>query len=75
MSSLHNPRHFEKTGDHLESPGKLPNRHLPAKAKHVIYLHQSGAPSHIDLLDYKPAMQAHHGKELPASSGKGGKLH
>ncbi len=28
--------------------------HFPPKAKRVIYLHQSGAPSQIDLFDYKP---------------------
>jgi len=40
-------------------------------AKHIIYLHQSGAPSHIDLFDYKPGMQAHHGQELPGSIRQG----
>ncbi len=67
LSSLLNPSLFAKTGEPLESLGKLPKLHFPARAKRVIYLHQSGAPSHIDLLDYKPAMQAHHGMELPAS--------
>lgn len=37
------------------------------KAKRVIYLFQSGGPSHIDLFDYKPTMRDAHGKELPAS--------
>ena len=27
---------------------------LPAKAKHVIFLFMAGAPSHLDLFDYKP---------------------
>ena len=44
----------------------VPHLHFAPKAKHVIYLHQSGAPSHIDMFDYKPEMQAHHGAELPA---------
>ena len=74
LSSLLNPSLFAKTGDPPESPGKLPKLHFPAKAKRVIYLHQSGAPSHIDLLDYKPAMQAHHGKELPASIRMGQRI-
>ena len=26
----------------------------PAKAKSIIYLFMAGAPSHLDLLDYKP---------------------
>ena len=51
----------------LSTRGALPVLHFAPKAKHVIYLHQSGAPSHVDLFDYKPEMQKHHGKELPAS--------
>jgi hypothetical protein len=30
---------------------------LPAKAKHVIYLHLSGAPPQLDLYDYKPKLK------------------
>ncbi|MGK0219748.1 MAG: hypothetical protein ACI9HE_003253, partial [Planctomycetota bacterium] len=41
--------------------------HFPPTAKRVIYLFQSGGPSHIDLFDCKPGMQALHGSELPAS--------
>ena len=37
------------------------------RAKRIIYLFQSGGPSHIDLFDYKPAMQTMHGQELPPS--------
>ena len=39
--------------------------HHPAKAKRVIYLFMSGGPSHLDLWDYKPKMQAMFGKPLP----------
>ena len=37
------------------------------RASRVIYLHQSGAPSQMDLFDYKPMLAKWHGKELPAS--------
>lgn len=47
--------------------GPLPGLHFAPKAKRVIYLFQSGGPSHIDLFDYKPALKQHHGEELPAS--------
>ncbi|MFO0967705.1 MAG: DUF1501 domain-containing protein [Gemmataceae bacterium] len=47
--------------------GVLPATHFAPKAKRVIYLFMSGGPSHIDLFDYKPALRAHHGQELPAS--------
>ncbi len=48
-------------------PGVLAATHFAPKAKRVIYLFMSGGPSHIDLFDYKPALAAHHGQELPAS--------
>ena len=48
--------------------------HHAARAKRVIYLHQSGAPSHIDLFDHKPAMAQHHGKELPGSIRMGQRI-
>ena len=40
------------------------------KAKRVIYLHQSGAPSQMDLFDYKPTLGARFGEDLPDSIGK-----
>ena len=36
--------------------------HFAPKAKRVIYLFQSGGPSHIDLFDYKPSMRDLHGR-------------
>jgi hypothetical protein len=36
------------------------------RAKRVIYLFQNGAPSHVDLFDYKPTLKKQHGKEIPA---------
>src|SRR5260370_4307214 len=48
--------------------------HFPPKAKRVIYLHQSGAPSQIDLFDYKPQLNKEHGKELPNSVANGQRI-
>lgn len=48
--------------------------HFPAKAKRVIYLFQSGGPSHLELLDYKPRLRSLHGTELPASIRMGQRL-
>src|ERR1051325_426245 len=46
-------------------PG-LPNLpHFAPKAKRVIYLFQNGAPSHVDLFDYKPKLREWHGKQIP----------
>src|SRR4051812_12805649 len=39
--------------------------HIPAKAKRVIFLFMSGGPSHVDLFDPKPKLQAESGKPLP----------
>ncbi len=41
--------------------------HFAAKIKSVIWLHQDGAPSTIDLFDYKPELVKLVGKEVPAS--------
>ena len=56
------------------SPGHLPSTHTPPKAKRVIYLFQSGAPSQLDLFDYKPLLQKEHGSDLPDSIRKGQRL-
>ncbi len=48
-------------------PGVLSKLHHAPKAKRIIYLFQSGAPSQMDLYDYKPRLNKDHGKELPDS--------
>ncbi|MCH2208714.1 MAG: DUF1501 domain-containing protein [Lentisphaerales bacterium] len=45
--------------------------HFRGEAKNIIYLCQSGGPSHIDLFDYHPEMKSLHGKELPDSVRNG----
>jgi len=47
--------------------GVLGTTHFPAKAKRVIYLFQSGGPSQLETLDYKPELAKWHGKEIPPS--------
>jgi hypothetical protein len=48
--------------------------HFAPKAKRVIYLFQSGAPSQMDLFDYKPALAKLRGSDLPDSVRKGQRL-
>ena len=48
--------------------------HFKAKAKRVIYLFQSGAPSQLELFDPKPKLAGLRGKELPDSIRKGQRL-
>ncbi|BCX49297.1 sulfatase [Haloferula helveola] len=38
---------------------------LPPKVKRVIYLHMVGAPSQLELFDYKPQLQKYDGKDCP----------
>src|SRR5437588_2391 len=48
--------------------------HFPPKAKRVIFLHQSGAPSQIELFDYKPNLVKLQGTELPDSVRQGQRI-
>src|SRR6516165_5083576 len=48
--------------------------HVRPRARRVIYLFQSGAPSQMDLFDYKPALKDLRGTELPDSIRKGQRL-
>lgn len=41
--------------------------HFAPKAKRIIYLHMAGAPSQLELFDYKPELQKLHGKDCPPS--------
>lgn len=46
-------------------PMAVRSPHFPGKAKAVIHLFMAGAPSHLDLFDYKPALVKHDGKPIP----------
>lgn len=48
--------------------------HFAPKAKRIIYLYQSGAPSQMDLFDPKPQMESHRGENLPESIRMGQRL-
>src|SRR6059058_5067100 len=51
-----------------------PQPHFAPKAKRVIYLFQSGAPSQFETFDYKPKLPKLRGQELPASVRMGQRL-
>jgi hypothetical protein len=38
------------------NPLAVKRPHFPPKAKRVIYMFQAGAPSHLELFDYKPEL-------------------
>ncbi|HEY8967430.1 MAG TPA: DUF1501 domain-containing protein [Puia sp.] len=48
--------------------------HFAPRAKRIIYLFQNGAPSQLDLFDYKPLLQKMQGEDLPASVRNGQRL-
>lgn len=48
--------------------------HFAPRAKRIIYLFQNGAPSQLELFDYKPLLREQFGKELPASIRMGQRL-
>ena len=60
--------------DARTSAGGMARSHFAPTAKRVIYLFQSGGPSHIDLFDHKPGLENVHGKELPDSVRQGQRL-
>ena len=48
--------------------------HFAPKAKRLIYLHMNGAPSQIDLFDYKPRLTDHFDQDLPDSIRNGQRI-
>ena len=51
-----------------------PFAHFAPKAKNVIYFHLVGAPSHLDLFDYKPELQKRNGELCPKEMFEGKQL-
>src|SRR5437762_1846705 len=45
--------------------------HFAPKAKRIIYLFMAGAPSQLDLFDYKPKLAKYDGQPVPAEIVKG----
>lgn len=52
-------------GDSAKNPLASRPTHFAPKAKHVIHLFMAGAPSHLDLFDYKPVLARFEGKPIP----------
>jgi hypothetical protein len=71
LGSLLIPDLFGKGEDEMPQLG-LP--HFAPRAKRIIYLFQNGAPSQLDLFDYKPLLQQMQGQDLPASIRLGQRL-
>ncbi len=52
-------------GGAAAAPGASGLPHFAPRAKRVIYLFMNGAPTHVDLFDYKPKLKELHGKPVP----------
>ena len=69
-----------KSGDSLIDLGSEPGQvlanlpHYAPKAKRVIYMHMEGAPSQLDLYDYKPKLQDEYNADLPESIRNGQRI-
>ncbi len=52
-------------------PWSVQPPHFKPRATRVIYIHLAGAPSQLELFDYKPVLQKYNGKDCPAQLLKG----
>src|SRR6516164_4524108 len=67
LGSLLNPQSARgSTPPAASNPLAPRSPHFKPKAKRVIYLFMGGAPSQLDLYDYKPALAKYNGKPVPA---------
>jgi hypothetical protein len=73
-SLLNGGLRVEAAATPLATPGALGTLHFAPKARRVIYLFMSGAPSHIDLFDNKPRLTELTGEELPDSVRMGQRI-
>ena len=74
LATLMNPRLSATEAPAAHAGGALRHLHWAPKAKRVIYLFQSGAPSHLDLFDPKPKLEQMTGEELPPSVRMGQRI-
>jgi len=74
LASLLNPTSLMASTSRPKPMGLPGLPHFAAKAKRVIYLFQSGAPSQMDLFDPKPLLNEMYGEELPDSIRLGQRL-
>src|SRR5262249_41356079 len=75
LASLLDPKLFAAAPDVNPKTGGLAGLpHFAPKAKRVIFLHQSGGPSQMDLFDSKPQLQKLRGTELPDSVRMGQRI-
>ncbi len=65
LASLFNEKLFAAPAAPAATPIVPLGPHFKPKAKNIIYLFQSGGPSHLDLFDYKPELVKRNGQAMP----------
>lgn len=68
------PSLFARDGHAQDAAIATGGQHHAARAKHVIYIHLVGAPSHLDLFDFKPELQRCSGQLCPDEFFQGKQL-
>ena len=71
LASLLNEGRAADSNVSSQDPLAVRKPNFAPRAKHVIYLHMIGAPSHLDLLDYKPELVARDGQACPEELTRG----
>jgi hypothetical protein len=71
LASLLDERLFAAPATGAVDPLAVRPPHFAPKAKRLVYLFMAGAPSQVDLLDPKPALQKHDGQPIPEELVKG----
>src|SRR5688572_15051495 len=61
------PKNGPKDLSSIADPMAPKPPHFPGKAKRVIYMHMAGAPSQLELFDYKPELQKLNNQLCPPS--------
>lgn len=74
MGSLSGTRSARAAAAEVPAAPILSGPHFPAKANRVIYMHMEGAPSQLDLYDYKPQLRQRFNQDLPDSIRQGQRL-
>jgi hypothetical protein len=60
---LLNDKMAQASSRNKNTGGVIDTLHYPPKATRVVQLFMAGAGSHLDMWDYKPALEKHHGEE------------
>jgi len=72
LSALLDDKVFARTqSGQAANPLSRKAPHFAPKARNIIYLFMAGAPSQLDLFDYKPKLAQHNGEEIPEEFVKG----